>query len=87
MHVICGSISKVAINENIFNIKTKDEYVYEYLTEKTNFSILKRAFSWQDMYFDINIEFEKEINQTEQDLAKLKELAKDYLKIIGDKNE
>lgn len=84
LHVICGSISNVNLQDNTFNIKTKDDYVYGHLTEKTNFAILKRAFLWQDLSFEINIEYEKEINETEQDINKLKNLVGDYLKIIGE---
>lgn len=58
--------------------------MYQHLTDKANFAILKRAFLWQDLTFEINVEFEKEINETEQDINKLKMLVGNYLKIIGE---
>lgn len=85
MHVICGSITNVNLEDNVFKIKTKDDYVFQHLTDKTNFAVIKRAFFWQDLSFEINIELEKDIDTTEQDINKLQNLVGDYLKIIGEK--
>lgn len=85
LHVICGSIDDVEIKEGVFVVKTFDSYVYSHLTEKANESVLKRALVWQDLPFDFKIELvAKKADLQEKDIQKLKNIAGEYLKIIGD---
>ena len=84
--MICGSISSVSLTDNTFHITTKDDYVFSHLTDKANFAILKRAFTWQDLPLDVVVDFAREVNQAQQDIDKLIDLAGDYLIIIGEQN-
>lgn len=83
LHVICGSINNVAIQDDSFIINVYDEYVRSYLTE--NLGVLQKAFTWQDLSFNLKVVLvEKQVSPSQQDIIKLKNLVGEYLKVIGD---
>jgi hypothetical protein len=80
LHVICGSITNVALENGNFIVNVQDKYVYEHLTEKTNFNLLKRAFVWQDLNLELIINIsDKQSDPNNEDIEKLKSLVGEYL--------
>lgn len=85
LHVICGSVTDVAIENQVFIVRTNDSYVHGHLTESQNLQVLKRALVWQDLPMEIEIKLvQKPKTNAEKDIKKLKTVFGEHLKIIGD---
>ncbi len=80
LHVICGSVSQVELENGNFIISVEDKYIYEHLTETVNYNLLKRAFTWQDLNLNIVINLVgKPVFPQDEDIKKLKSLVGEYL--------
>lgn len=80
LHVICGSVGQVELENGNFVISVEDKYIYDHLTETANFNLLKRAFTWQDLNLNLVINLvDKKTLPQDEDIKKLKELVGKYL--------
>lgn len=79
LHVICGSIDNVAVEDGTFVVSTYDDFIYQHLCEKANQSVISRALIWQDLNFFLKVQKVDKVDKVEQDINKLKALAGEYL--------
>lgn len=80
LHVICGSVSQVELENGNFVISVEDKYIYDHLTESANLNLLKRAFTWQDLNLNLVINLVgKPVQPQDEDIKKLKELVGEFL--------
>lgn len=83
LHVACGDISDVFIENNVFIIRTDQEYIYDMLNTQDNQKQLQEAF----LFIGINkykILKSETLENTEQIVHKLKEYFGDNVIIKGD---
>lgn len=82
LHVICGSVNQVELENGNFIISVEDKYIYEHLTDAANFNLLKRAFTWQDLNLNIVVKLVgKPVYPQDEDIKKLKNLVGKFLQV------
>ena len=85
LHVICGALSDVSIENGFLKVKIEEEYIYNLLTETQNFNIIKRALSAQDSHLELVLEKKQRfVDEAAQDIEKLKKFVGDSLVIKGE---
>ncbi len=82
LHVICGSITDVELENQNFTVNVQDKHIYQHLTEPSNLNLLKRALTWQNLNLQLNVKLTtKQLSASEKDIEKLKTLVGDYLTV------
>lgn len=82
LHVICGNIDDVNLENGNFIISVKDKFIKEHLEEKSNFNLLKRALIWQDLSLNLIINLiDKPVFVQDEDIKKLKQLVGEFLTV------
>ena len=86
MHVVCGNLTDVQIENNEFIVNVSEEYSYNFIMEGNNYTYLTRALTWQGINLVLKIKkIEKKLDKTLQDISKLKNLIQpQYLVIKGE---
>lgn len=86
MHVVCGNVYDVSIDENNLVVNVQEDYSYNFIVEGNNINIIERALKWQDLNLNLKIlKQEKTIDKKYQDIEKLNKLVdNEYLIIKGD---
>lgn len=86
LHVVCGSISDVSIDDRDFVVMISEDYSYNFIMEDNNLSYIKRAFNWQETNLTLNIQKKaKQVDKFSSDIEKLKKIVEPkYLTIKGD---
>lgn len=80
MYVACGDINNVELNSCVVTIKTKDQSLYQKLTE--NLGSLNEIIKKLNSNLEIQIvKLENEKEKIKEDLIKLKSIFKDKLTI------
>lgn len=80
LHITCGNILDVEIENGDFIIKTSEKYIFDIVRE--NLSQLQSCFS--SLGYEYSVKIQKIITQEEiinEDIEKLRKIAGDYLKI------
>ena len=80
MHITCGNILDVDLNNKDFIIRTTENYIFEIIENNKN--QLKECF--EGLGYNYEIVVEKLVTKNEkinEDIEKLKKLVGDYLKI------
>ena len=80
MHITCGNILDVDLNNKDFIIRTTENYIFEIIENNKN--QLKECF--ESLGYNYEIVVEKLVTKNEkinEDIEKLKRLVGDYLKI------
>ena len=80
MHITCGNILDVDLNNKNFIIRTTENYIFEII--ESNKNQLKECF--ESLGYNYEIVVEKLVTKNEkinEDIEKLKRLVGDYLKI------
>ena len=80
MHITCGNILDVDLNNKDFIIRTTENYIFEIIENNKN--QLKECF--ESLGYNYEIVVEKIVTKNEkinEDIEKLKRLVGDYLKI------
>ena len=80
MHITCGNILDVDLNNKDFIIRTTENYIFEIIENNKN--QLKECF--ESLGYNYEIVVEKLVTKNEkinEDIEKLKKLVGDYLKI------
>lgn len=79
LHIACGDITDVELNNGVFYINTTEDFLYELLKSEENIQELKKAFEFFKIdKFEI-IKKEKTLSTSAHDLKILKELFNDKL--------
>lgn len=82
LHVVCGGITNVEMQNGNFIINVQDEHAYQFLTESSNYNLLKRAFVWQDLNLEIVVNLQKsDSSPADKDVKVLKQLVGDMLRV------
>ncbi len=85
LHVICGGLSDVSIENGFLKIKIEEEYIFNLLTESQNFNVIKRALNAQDSHLELLIEKkQKYLDEAVKDIEILKKFVGDSLIIKGE---
>lgn len=73
LHVACGDITDVAIENNNLVIKTSDDFLIDVLT--SGIKDLENAIRWQGLTLGIEIvKFESQTQKQDKDIVKLKRI-------------
>jgi len=82
LHVACGDITDVQIEDNYLNINVKEGMLYNILTEGKR--ELESALRWQGLDLKIKVNLiQSNMSEQEEDIKKLKSLLGDKLTVIG----
>ena len=86
MHVVCGNINDIVIENNNLIVNIYEDYSYNFIMEGNNANIIARALNWQDLNLGLKIvKQEKILDKKLSDIAKLRQcIDNDYLTIKGE---
>ena len=74
LHIACGDITDVRLENEVFYINTTEEFLYELLKSEDNLKDLKQALeNFGIQKFEIN-KIQKALPKTQEDIKKLKEV-------------
>ena len=80
LHVACGDITDVAIENNNLVVKTSDDFLIDVLT--SGIKDLENAIRWQGLTLGIEIvKFESQTQKQDKDIVKLKRIFGEKLDI------
>lgn len=85
LHVACGDITEVQIENNELIINIEDGMIYNLLNDGKR--QIENALRWQGLDLNVVINIKKvELSPVQKDIKKLQELFGDNLKILGGNN-
>ena len=85
LHVACGDITEVQIENNELLINIEDGMIYNLLNDGKR--QIENALRWQGLDLNVVINIKKvELSPVQKDIKKLQELFGDNLKILGGNN-
>lgn len=82
LHVVCGDITQVELENNDIVLKTDEQFLYDMLMEENNQEEIKKALAWQGLNYGIKVvKLKKDDDFISEDFSKLNALGIKFRKI------